>query len=632
MACGMDISESGGMCAACILGAAVESLTAADHPALGPIAVRGRCPSVESLDQQFADFEFGELLGRGGSGWTFLATQKSLSRKVAVKLISRADSHHNELERFQREAGNLARLNHPNIVTVHDFGSTEQFLYIVMEYVPNRTLRSLIRSGPLDQNQVCRIGTQICRALHHAHESGLVHRDIKPENILIVNSLPDVEIRIADFGISQFRPGNESLVDLTRTGLVIGTPFYMAPEQQVPGKPVDRRADVFATGVVLYELLTGKLPQGRFESPSELNRCGQTLDAVVMQSLSNDPSDRFDSAGEFQRRLQSVSARETGNFKKPMLAAMTLVGLALIAILVSSQLSKSDDAELADASTGNTSADLSENTAVPNPVQPTLIAEDSSATSKEVEPVNPFLVAEQIADLKAEQRAKQKAEQKAKLKSNKIVQPVGAEVVAEDNASEIPTNYRKLLDDITKADFHKVRSALTTLKSVPPDPAIEELTDRVYQLTMDNNPFVSGDAFRTLAAMDFKRSVSAFENALQGSHSTSVRAIRILEELKDDRFLPVLAESFESTDSRYALTTIKSFGPKSESVLIAYIRQAEGWVHLKPAITALGEIGSEESYELLEKLGSSDEPFVSETASTALNAIKARINSSDGDE
>ena len=212
--------------------------------------MRGRCPSPETLNQQFPDFEFSELLGRGGSGWTFRATQKSLSRNVAIKLISRADSHRNELERFQKEAGNLAKLTHSNIVTVHDFGATDQFLYIVMEYVPKLTLRRLISDSKLAPELVSKIGSQICHALEHAHEIGLVHRDIKPENILVVRSDPEVEIRVADFGISQFTPSQGSRGGFTQTGLIIGTPFYMAPEQQVPGKTIDRRADIFSTSVV----------------------------------------------------------------------------------------------------------------------------------------------------------------------------------------------------------------------------------------------------------------------------------------------------------------------------------------------------------------------------------------------
>jgi len=346
--CGSEIRQAIGVCPRCILTQAVESIAASDHPALGAMAVSGRCPSIDSLNEQFPDFEFHELLGRGGSGWTFRATQKSLSRSVAIKLISRTTSHAEALERFQREAGILAKLNHPSIVTVHDFGIQDQFLYIVMEFVPGTTLRRLIAPGKLKSERVIGIGKQICDALDYAHAKGLVHRDIKPENILVVSSEPEVEIRLADFGISRMALERDSMGGLTRTGLIIGTPFYMAPEQQVPGKSIDRRTDIFSVGVVLYELLTGQLPQGNFPPPSKLSDCNGALDKIVMKALNNDPNLRFESAASLKQSLISIPGSKQGFPSWKSLAAILalLASTVLLVLIFSTFLADNDSTKI----------------------------------------------------------------------------------------------------------------------------------------------------------------------------------------------------------------------------------------------------------------------------------------------
>ena len=591
--CGLEINQCVGVCAGCVLQAAVKSLSPSDHPALGPIAVRGRCPSPETLNQQFPDFEFSELLGRGGSGWTFLATQKSLSRNVAIKLISRADSHRNELERFQKEAGNLAKLTHSNIVTVHDFGATDQFLYIVMEYVPKLTLRRLISDSKLAPELVSKIGSQICHALEHAHEIGLVHRDIKPENILVVRSDPEVEIRVADFGISQFTPSQGSRGGFTQTGLIIGTPFYMAPEQQVPGKTIDRRADIFSTSVVLYELLTGQLPQGNFAPPSELSNCGPDMDAAIMRALSNDPNNRFDSAAEFAKNLESLGTPKTENLKfKTMAAALAMAGIAMIAIVAIAlfQLKKRDSDQ---ASTLERDASHEE---VQQMTQPEI---KTAQTDVETGPPED--------------------------ESAETAEPSGL-VDASESPPTIPKVYQKLLDEISDDDYWKTRKALTSLRDVPPVPEIAPITEHVFQLTKDTNPFIASDALDTLLVLNLDQGLKAMEQLLQGGHRARLRAISKMGELADPKCIPILAKELSASDSSWILSALKKIGPESESALIDFLEEAEGWVKMKPTIEALGEIGTEKSYEILERLTSSKEAFVGSAATTAIGAIKIRVD------
>ena len=584
--CGLEINHHVGVCAGCVLKVAVESLSASDHPALGPIAVKGRSPIVESLNQQFSDYEFVELIGRGGSGWTFLATQKSLARNVAIKLLSRSDARRNELERFQKEAGNLAKLNHSNIVTVHDFGATDQFLYIVMEYVPNLTLRRWASRGKLDAEQVCAIGSQICRALEIAHETGLIHRDIKPENILVVKSEPEFEIRVADFGISQLTASNsvlDSVNGLTATGLIIGTPFYMAPEQQIPGKTIDRRADIFSTAVVLYELLTGQLPQGSFPPPSQFGRCDAALDAILIRALSNDPNNRFETAGEFADQLESQwapGAEKPGS--KWAVPVLVLAGLILLLVL------------------------------------PFGLPRLFDKTSGEQE--------NEIAAL-SEPDAKQKTiEQQDSPKQKNETTPQKNETAPQDEPPLIPKIYQNLLEEISSNDSRKTRSALTSLKNAPPVPEINSITERVAQLTLDTNSFVSLQAIETLIALNFEKGYEALAKAMEGGVHSKSRAIMVVDKLADSRFIPILAKELNKNRSRRVVRALVLLGPESESTLQSYVQQQQSWLYMIPAIEAIGEIGSEDSFELLESLESSTESFVGPAATKAIAAIKARID------
>jgi serine/threonine protein kinase len=202
-----------------------------------------------------------ELIGTGGMGAVYKARQPSLDRVVALKILpTEIGADPAFTQRFTREAQALARLSHPHIVTVYEFGQAEDTSYIVMEYVDGASLRHTIETGTLEPEHALVLVPQICDALQYAHEEGIVHRDIKPENILLDRK---GRPKVADFGLSKLtHDENHTEASLTGTHQVMGTLRYMAPEQMEGTRDVDHRADIYSLGVVFYEMLTGELPIG----------------------------------------------------------------------------------------------------------------------------------------------------------------------------------------------------------------------------------------------------------------------------------------------------------------------------------------------------------------------------------
>ncbi len=200
-------------------------------------------------------------------GVVYKARQSGLDRLVALKILPAEFDHDVKFAlRFTREARTLAKLSHPNIVSVYEFGNVEDTYYFLMEFVDGSTLRDVVSAGQLSPEHALAIVPHLCDALQYAHDKGIVHRDIKPENILIA---VDGVVKIADFGLSRIL-GNEGQQEmLTGTHQIMGTPRYMAPEQFEGSRGVDHRADIYSLGVVFYEMLTGELPIGRFPAPSE---------------------------------------------------------------------------------------------------------------------------------------------------------------------------------------------------------------------------------------------------------------------------------------------------------------------------------------------------------------------------
>jgi tRNA A-37 threonylcarbamoyl transferase component Bud32 len=259
------------------------------------------------LAGQFPQLEILELLGQGGMGAVYKARQKQLDRLVALKILPPQIGRDEAFaERFTREARSLARLNHPRVVSVHDFGHTEAGLYyFIMEYVDGTDLRRVIQSGELSPPQALAIVPQICEALQYAHEQGIVHRDIKPENILLDKK---GQARIADFGLAKLLDQPAAPYTLTRAGQRMGTPHYMAPEQIEHPNAVDHRADIFSLGVVFYEMLTGELPLGHFPVPSQKVQVDVRLDSVVLRTLEKEPERRYQHASEVRTDVEAISA------------------------------------------------------------------------------------------------------------------------------------------------------------------------------------------------------------------------------------------------------------------------------------------------------------------------------------
>jgi tRNA A-37 threonylcarbamoyl transferase component Bud32 len=262
-------------------------------------------PYLERLALQFPQLEVFEHLGQGGMGVVYKARQRHLNRLVAVKILPPSIGDEPAFaERFMREAQALAQLNHPNIVQVYDFGRTDEFFYFIMEFVDGVNLRALIRDGMLEPEQALKIVPQICDALQFAHDEGIVHRDIKPENILIDKK---GRVKIADFGLAKLLGRAAEDLSLTGTGQLMGTLGYMAPEQLQEAHTVDHRADIYSLGVVFYEMLTGKLPIGRFDPPSKRVHIDVRLDEVVLRSLESEPGRRYQHASEIKEQVDKIT-------------------------------------------------------------------------------------------------------------------------------------------------------------------------------------------------------------------------------------------------------------------------------------------------------------------------------------
>jgi len=255
------------------------------------------------VQSQLPDYELMESLGRGGMGAVFRARQVKLDREVAIKvLLPPPGEVEGWSERFQREAQALARLVHPGIVTVHDFGQGEDLAWIVMELVDGADLRQMLDEGRLPQAEALAIVPALCEALQYAHDQGVVHRDIKPENVLFDRF---GGVKLVDFGLAKLS-GDAGGLQLTRTDQAMGTPRYMAPEQLERPRDVDHRADLFSLGVVFYEMLTGHVPAGVVEPPSRVAGVDPGIDDVVLGALEREPDRRPQSAADIERGLKGI--------------------------------------------------------------------------------------------------------------------------------------------------------------------------------------------------------------------------------------------------------------------------------------------------------------------------------------
>lgn len=310
--CG-TIGSLHGMCPRCVLEVGLGTQPGTASVAEADSGAREPAPTPAEMSSHFPQFELLECLGRGGMGMVYKARQPKLNRLVALKVLSREKGADPRFaERFLREAQALARLDHPNIVAVHEFGEVDGLYFLVMDYVDGLTLRQFLRDGRIPPEEALAIIPRICEALQYAHSKGVVHRDIKPENVLIDR---EGHVKIADFGIAKLLGSDAPRLNLTAERQVIGTPHYMAPEQVENPQLVDHRADIFSLGVVFYELLTGELPLGKFPPPSSRIpnvRMDVRLDEVVLRTLEKEPERRYQRAGDVKTAVEHLSSPEAG--------------------------------------------------------------------------------------------------------------------------------------------------------------------------------------------------------------------------------------------------------------------------------------------------------------------------------
>ena len=249
-------------------------------------------PSLAELQALLPAYEFLALLGRGGMGAVFQATQRSLNRPVAIKVLPAnlmEDDDANFAARFRQEALTMAKLTHPGIVSVFESGEAGGLLYIVMEFVDGTDVARMIASeGKLASEVATKLLTQVCDALHYAHERGVVHRDIKPANLLLTR---DGTVKIADFGLAKHH--DDALLGLTKTNVAVGTPDFLAPEAWTPNTAPDRRSDVYSLGVTLYQMLTGEVPRGLWKMPSVKAGVDARYDAIIDRAMQPEPSARW---------------------------------------------------------------------------------------------------------------------------------------------------------------------------------------------------------------------------------------------------------------------------------------------------------------------------------------------------
>ncbi|MFQ5923608.1 MAG: ABC transporter substrate-binding protein, partial [Anaerolineales bacterium] len=306
-----------------------------------------------SNGQSIGRYHILEQLGEGGMATVYKAFDTRLEREVALKIILPTRQQSPKfLKRFEREAKALAQLSHPNIVNIHDYGEHEGLPYLVMEYTPAGTLKDRLGEA-MASSEAARLLAPVARALEYAHAQKIIHRDVKPSNILITRS---GEPMLSDFGIAKVLEAEETW-DLTGTGVGIGTPEYMAPEQGM-GKPVDHRADIYALGIVLYEMVTGRkpfhadtplavllkqvndpLPRPRGILPD----LPKSVEQVILKALAKQPEDRFQDIGEFAKALEGFAhepevrlgqtIRIPGRPAMPSLGRNAWIALAVIAAI-----------------------------------------------------------------------------------------------------------------------------------------------------------------------------------------------------------------------------------------------------------------------------------------------------------
>ncbi|MEM9281017.1 MAG: protein kinase [Verrucomicrobiota bacterium] len=268
-------------------------------------------PTIKELHSLLPQYEITEIIGRGGMGAVYKGRQTKLNRDVAIKLLpetfNQGDDELNFAARFEQEAQAMAGLNHPAIIAVYDFGETANGqLYFVMEFVDGMDIHQYLHEcgGKVPQEHALAITAHVLDALDYAHQNGIVHRDIKPANILLDS---EGKVKIADFGLAKRAETTDDGPGLTMTNVAVGTPDFVAPEALDPDKTPDHRADLYAVGVMLYQMLTGTIPRGNFRLPSDLiPDIDPRVDGIIERSMETDPADRYSSASQIRSAIDPI--------------------------------------------------------------------------------------------------------------------------------------------------------------------------------------------------------------------------------------------------------------------------------------------------------------------------------------
>src|SRR2546426_1687347 len=287
---------------------------------------------ASSLSNQILDarYQVMKKLGEGGMSYVYLAKEISSDATVAIKVLSpRLAADKSSVERLRREAGLAMRLDHPNVCRILRLGESEDgLIYLVMPFLKGELLSDReVRGGPMDMTLGVTLLKQMCAGLHHAHELQIIHRDLKPQNVMLV---PDDDAGaqrrgVMDFGLAKERRADPAIAKLTATGIILGTPEFMSPEQ-IRGKPLDARSDIYALGIVAFEMFTGKLPfQGRNAQemmiarlrgqPQKLRQLrsdlSEGLEAALARAMEANPDGRYNTALEF---ADALTASHAGGF------------------------------------------------------------------------------------------------------------------------------------------------------------------------------------------------------------------------------------------------------------------------------------------------------------------------------
>jgi serine/threonine protein kinase len=269
--------------------------SSAEHPAFSP-------PTVEELAAMLPHYEIHFLIASGGMGAVYKGCQKDLDRLVAIKILPpEAGNDTESLNRFRSEARAMAKLNHPNIVSIYDFGAVQGQCYFVMEFVEGRNVHELITENMLPSELSLNLLGQVCDALGYAHSKGIIHGDIKPSNIVVDG---DGTVKLLDFGLARLMEQEQS--DMEAEWVPMGTPEYAAPELYERGTVADPRTDIYALGVVFYEMLMRTVPQGTFALPSSSLGIDGRVDDIIVRCLRPEPANRFQSAQEVKQLLEDI--------------------------------------------------------------------------------------------------------------------------------------------------------------------------------------------------------------------------------------------------------------------------------------------------------------------------------------